>query len=106
MENEVNLMTFPKLENDIILKYINMRKVARRNWNIVAYSFTYCLSYSSCHFLMHERLKNKWMILMSFVSCYLFSGYFETKMVSKFNSHHYNNFKIFCLKYKIVDEYF
>ena len=83
-----------------------MRKVTRRCWNIAAISFKYCLYYSCFHFLMHEKLNIKWMILMSFFCCYLFSGYFETKMVSKFNSHHYNNFKIFCLKYKIVDEYF
>ena len=89
MENEVNLMTFPKLENDINLKYINMRKVTRRCWNIAAISFKYCLYYSCFHFLMHEKLNIKWMILMSFFCFYLFSGYFETILVSKFYSHHH-----------------
>ena len=105
MEIEFNQNTFPKANNDIIIKYRNMKKLTRRYWNFAAYSFTYCLSYSIFHFLMHERLNVKWMILMSTVSCYFFSGFFKMLMIKKFNKRDYISFKTFCLKYQIVDEY-
>ncbi len=105
MKYDEDLYSIPKTEEEIITKYIKLKKIARRYWNIASYSFTYCLSYSIFHFFMKDRVKNGWMIFSSLTAVALFSTQFEALFVRGFNKKEFNNFKIFCLKYQILDEY-
>lgn len=97
--------SFPKTEQEIINKYIKLKKIARRYWNIASLSFTYCLSYSIFHFFMKEKLRNGWMIFSSLTAVLLISPHFEAFFVRRFNKKDFNTFKTYCLKYEILDEY-
>jgi hypothetical protein len=107
-EEYFNSFIVPRNEQEIRMRFLHLRKIAKSYWDIFAFCFGYCIIYPLVNkislILKHQQKYVKYNVIASLFFSYVI--YRNTlKFFSKyFNSKEYEIFKTFCLKYDLNDE--
>ncbi len=87
--------------DDIMIKYLQMRKIAISYWNI------FCFTFGNIIFLpLLQKTRIKRPVFQIMVSCYLSYEFYRFNLkhfLRIFNNNEYSLYKEFCLKYKLED---
>lgn len=93
---------------DIMMRYIKLRKIAISYWDIFSFSFSYCLIFPTMQKLTYNNSHKRIYIACNIISS-LYLSYFTYRKSLKyilkvFNKQDYDNYKMFCKKYKLDDD--
>lgn len=103
----LNSKVVPKESEEIMLRYLQLRKLAKSYWGFYTFSLGYCLIYPVINKIAIYLRQPKKIIKYNVLSCLFFSYVFYTltlkQIVKIFNKKDYEKFRVYCLKYGLED---
>jgi hypothetical protein len=94
---------------DIMMRYIKLRKIVISYWDFFTFSFSYCVIFPTMQKLTHKNSNKKIYIFCNIISSLYLSYFFYQKslkfIVNTFNHEDYVNFRTFCKKYQLEDDF-
>jgi hypothetical protein len=101
LENKSDIVLFHK--DDLMIRYLQLRKIAISYWDIFAFSFGFCLIFPLVNRLSLGNFQ-KTNVIASLGFSYFFYKFNLKYIVKTMNRNEYNKFKIFCKKYQLEEE--
>lgn len=110
IKSQTKIQTSPVLTEkaDIMTRYIKLKAIAYSYWHYFTYSLGYILIFPVIQKLSHTNNVKKFYIFSNVIGSLFFAYIFyrlSIKRVLKiFNNDDYENFVLFCKKYKLEEE--
>lgn len=99
------IKVIPDTPKEIMIRYLQLRKLAISYWDIFSYSLGYCLIFPIIHRIQQRNKLGRlnFPIISSFFFAYIFYKHSLKYFTRMFNKQDYQNFKLFCKKYNLEE---